>query len=71
MNILIVGASGNLGYHLTRHLLKGSHPLRLLVHKTPLPLDVASAVNASQVRADLNAPSSLRRHAKISIVLFM
>lgn len=64
MNILIVGASGNLGSHLTRHFIKGPHHLRLLVHKTPLPLDVGNAVNSSQVRADLNTPSSLQEACK-------
>jgi nucleoside-diphosphate-sugar epimerase len=64
MNILIVGASGNLGSHLARQLIKGPHQLRLLVHKTTLPLDVANAVNASQVQADLNTPSSLHEVCK-------
>jgi nucleoside-diphosphate-sugar epimerase len=59
MNILIVGASGNLGSQLARHLLQGPHHLRLLVHKTTLPQDVAKAGNVAQVQADLNVPSSL------------
>ena len=60
MNILIVGASGNLGSHLARHLIKSSHHLRLMVHKTPLPFDVGNFVNVFQVQADLNVPLSLR-----------
>jgi nucleoside-diphosphate-sugar epimerase len=61
MNILIVGASGNLGSRLARHLLQGPNHLRLLVHKTALPLDIANAVNVSEVQADLNVPSSLHQ----------
>jgi nucleoside-diphosphate-sugar epimerase len=73
MNILVIGASGNLGSHLARHLIKGPHQLRLLVHKTILPLDIANALSASQVQADLNIPSSLHEACKNihCIVYFM
>src|SRR5262245_22020281 len=59
VNILIVGASGNLGSHLTRYLLLGPHRLRLLTHKRPLRLELPWDVNAEIVRADLGDPSSL------------
>lgn len=49
---------------MARHLIKGPHQLRLLVHKTTLPVDLANALNASQVQADLNIPSSLREACK-------
>lgn len=58
-DILIVGASGNLGSHLARHLLQGRHHLRLLVHRSNLPADIANAPNVFKVEADLNTPSSL------------
>jgi nucleoside-diphosphate-sugar epimerase len=60
MNVLIAGASGNLGSHLARHLLPTHHKLRLLVHKSDLPDDLAHAVGISQVNADLNVASSLQ-----------
>lgn len=51
--ILITGAAGNLGSLLARHLIRGGHPLRLMVHRKPLPDDLAAAKNASVVQADL------------------
>ena len=41
--VLITGAAGNLGSILARHLLGGPHALRLLVHRTPLPADIAAS----------------------------
>ena len=60
MNILIVGASGNLGTLLTKRLLSTSHHLRLLAHKRPLPYDLPQGANSEIVHADLNDPTSLR-----------
>jgi nucleoside-diphosphate-sugar epimerase len=60
---LIVGASGNLGCHIARHLLSGPHSLRLFVHKTALPYDVASHPNVTTVCGDLDDPLSLRAAA--------
>ncbi|MSP37824.1 MAG: NAD(P)-dependent oxidoreductase [Deltaproteobacteria bacterium] len=60
MNILIVGASGNLGSQLTKHLLTTAHRLRLLTHKRPLPFALPTNANAEIVRADLDDPASLR-----------
>lgn len=57
--ILITGASGNLGGLLAGHLLPGKHPLRLMVHQTPLAPDLAQAANVTPVRADLANPSTL------------
>ncbi len=59
MNVLIVGASGNLGSHLARHLLNCSFPLRLLVHKKSLPPDLAADPTVSIVQGDLDSPASL------------
>lgn len=59
MNVLITGAAGNLGSLLARHLLAGPHHLRLLIHRRPLPPDLAAAPNVSVVRADLANPASL------------
>jgi nucleoside-diphosphate-sugar epimerase len=56
---LIVGASGNLGRHIARALLSRSHQLRLLVHKTPLPGNLASHPNVQVVSGDLDDPASL------------
>ncbi len=60
MNVLIVGASGNLGSLLTKHLLSSSHYLRLLTHKRALPFDLPQGAHAEIVHADLNDPTSLQ-----------
>ena len=64
MNILIVGASGNLGSHLSKHLLGSPHRLRLLTHKRALPFDLPQDANAEIIQADLNEPSSLHSVCK-------
>lgn len=53
MRILVTGASGNLGMHVARHLLASPHELRLLVHQTELPTDLASNPKLAVARADL------------------
>ncbi len=60
MNILIVGASGNLGSHLSKRLLTSPHRLRLLTHNRALTFDLPQDANAEIIEADLNKPSSLR-----------
>ncbi|MFH1539862.1 MAG: NAD(P)-dependent oxidoreductase, partial [bacterium] len=59
MRVLITGAAGNLGSFLARHMAGGPHELRLLVHRTELPPDIAFAPNASVFRADLGDPRTL------------
>jgi nucleoside-diphosphate-sugar epimerase len=59
MTVLVVGAAGNLGSHLARHLLRKPCSLRLLVHKRPLPSDIEADPRVSPVNADLNDPASL------------
>lgn len=56
---LITGAAGNLGSRLARHLLAVGHGVRLMIHRTPLPEDLATAVNATTVQADLARPETL------------
>jgi nucleoside-diphosphate-sugar epimerase len=60
VRILIAGASGNLGSLLVQHLLRTSHELRLLIHKSPLPFDIVEQANVSVVRADLADASTLK-----------
>ena len=60
VNILIAGATGNLGSLLTKHLLSAPDHLRLLTHKRALPFDLPPGANAEMVRGDLNDPASLR-----------
>ena len=60
MNVLIVGAAGNLGSHLTKHLLTTAHHLRLLTHKRTLPFDLPPRANAEIVHGDLNDLPSLQ-----------
>lgn len=57
--ILITGAAGNLGSRLARHLLPTGHRLRLMVHRRPLPEDLAQAPNVTVTRADLGDPQTL------------
>jgi nucleoside-diphosphate-sugar epimerase len=64
VNILIAGASGNLGSHLTKHLLRGPHRLRLLTHKRAFPFDLPRDANAEIAQADLNDPGSLHSVCK-------
>lgn len=59
MHVLIVGAAGNLGFHLAKHLLAGPHRLRLLTHKRALPFALPQSANAEIVQADLANPASL------------
>jgi len=59
MKILITGAAGNLGSLLTQRLLAGPHELRLMVHRKPVPLDLAGARHARNFRADLADPAEL------------
>ena len=60
MNILLAGASGNLGSLLTKYLLSRSHHLRLLTHKRALPLDLPQDANVKIIHGDLNDPAALR-----------
>jgi nucleoside-diphosphate-sugar epimerase len=57
--VLITGAAGNLGSRLARHLLPRGLDLRLMVHRRPLPPDLASVRGAGEVRADLSRPETL------------
>jgi nucleoside-diphosphate-sugar epimerase len=57
--ILITGAAGNLGSRLARHLAPAGHDLRLMVHRTPLPEDIARLPNVTAVHADLGAKATL------------
>ncbi len=59
MNILITGASGNLGSLVVRHLLSGSHRLYLAVHKAPLSPDLVGHPNVSVRHLDLSCPETL------------
>jgi nucleoside-diphosphate-sugar epimerase len=59
--IAITGAAGNLGSRLARHLVPLGHRLRLMVHRTPLPPDLANAPNVTAISADLADPLSLPR----------
>ena len=56
---LITGAAGNLGGLLARHLVGEGRDLRLMVHRKPLPSDLAAAPGVSAVRADLANPTTL------------
>jgi len=53
MRVLIAGAAGNLGSRLARHLLGTDHQVRVLVHKTELPSDLASSSNVTAYRGNL------------------
>ncbi len=59
MEILITGAAGNLGSFLARACLGGPHSLRLMVHRTPIPEDLACQPGLQLVTADLARPQTL------------
>jgi len=59
VNILISGASGNLGCHTSRHLLSTPHRLNLLTHTRALPADIASHANVTILQGDLGRPETL------------
>jgi len=57
--ILITGAAGNLGSRLARHLAHKGSRLRLMVHRSPLPADLAAHETVTAVTADLANPATL------------
>ncbi|HUB07308.1 MAG TPA: NAD(P)-dependent oxidoreductase [Myxococcales bacterium] len=59
MKILVAGATGNLGTRIAGHLLAAGHELRLLVHRRPLPDELAQHARAVAVRGDLADPATL------------
>jgi nucleoside-diphosphate-sugar epimerase len=59
LTILITGAAGNLGGLLARHLLPTGHKLRLMVHRTPVPAELAQKSSVTLVHADLSDRSTL------------
>ncbi|MGH9499563.1 MAG: NAD-dependent epimerase/dehydratase family protein [Terriglobales bacterium] len=59
MNILITGASGNLGSYVVRHLLSGRHHLYLAFHKSPLPYDLTGHQQVTVRLMDLSQPETL------------
>ncbi|MGE0405709.1 MAG: NAD-dependent epimerase/dehydratase family protein [Candidatus Korobacteraceae bacterium] len=59
MRVLITGAAGNLGSLLTRHLLRTPIDLRLTIHKTPLPSDLAAAPGLTVFAANLHESRGL------------
>jgi nucleoside-diphosphate-sugar epimerase len=59
VNVLITGAAGNLGSHVSRHLMTTPHQLRFLIHRSPLPFDIVDYSNIEVCRVDLSRPESL------------
>jgi len=59
MRVLITGGAGNLGSRLARYLLGTNHQVRLLVHKTEPPSDLATSPSVTAYRADLTNPKTL------------
>lgn len=56
--LLVAGAAGNLGRHVVREAVGRGHLVRALIHRTPLPDDLAAVVT-DQVRADALDQSQL------------
>jgi uncharacterized protein YbjT (DUF2867 family) len=61
LNILVTGASGDLGSRTARHLLLSSHRLSLLKHRTALPSDLVIHSDVTVREADLAEPLTLNR----------
>ncbi len=59
--VLITGAAGNLGSRLARRLVGRVDHLRLMIHHTPLPDELAHALGVEVVRADLARRDTLPR----------
>jgi len=59
MKILITGAAGNLGSFLARYIGASGHELNLLVHRRPVPGDVARIPGAGVFRGDLGRAETL------------
>jgi nucleoside-diphosphate-sugar epimerase len=57
--ILITGASGNLGSRLARHMADQRIPLRLMVHRAPVPEDIRARPGIEVVPADLGRAETL------------
>lgn len=60
MRILITGAAGNLGTFLARYLLRETNDVvNLMIHKTPLPPDLAGHQRTRIFQCDLAMPETL------------
>jgi nucleoside-diphosphate-sugar epimerase len=62
LKILITGAAGNLGSHLAKYLMKddiSGLELRLMIHNSPLPFDIAGYKNVDVCKADLMKQETL------------
>lgn len=61
MKVLITGASGNLGSHLAKYLIKEEKDLylKLMVHNTPLPFEISHVKSSESIKADLSKPETL------------
>lgn len=72
MNVLIVGATGNLGSHLVKYLSTGPHRLRLLLHERPLPYEIETSPDISVAYGDLDSPASLQVPTKdIDCIIYL
>jgi nucleoside-diphosphate-sugar epimerase len=60
VKVLVTGAAGNIGSHVSRHLMTTPHQLRLLIHESPLPFDTVGHSNIEVRRADLSKRESLQ-----------
>jgi len=61
VKILIVGASGNLGSLLSKRLFPGPHPLRLLIHRQPLPFTISRGAKLETAAAIFHARTALAK----------
>lgn len=59
LRILITGAAGNLGGFLARRLSDRGYELNLMIHRRPLPPDLADNPRVRVYRADLADPGTL------------
>jgi nucleoside-diphosphate-sugar epimerase len=57
-SVLICGAAGNLGSRVAGRLLDGGYPVRLMIHRRPLPAALASSA-AERIEADLARAETL------------
>ncbi|MFQ5691267.1 MAG: SDR family oxidoreductase [Gemmatimonadota bacterium] len=68
LDVLVAGSAGTLGREVTRELLSRGHRVRAMVHRTPLPPDLAERVRV--LPADAASPNGIGEACRGADVVF-